>query len=127
MQNPEVVHLYLRLRDRFVDHGLVSVLIAERDGDVLGIDTWLMSCRVIGRTVENELLAQLCTRAAQLGCSRLRGVYVPSEKNGLVREIYPKLGFDPVDDRSGVTTWVYDIAGKGPSRERVHQRVGRFG
>lgn len=113
VESPKVVHLYLRLRDRFADHGLVSVLIAERNGEALEIDTWLMSCRVIGRTVENELLSQLCERAMELGCSKLRGVYIPSEKNGVVRDLYSKLGFELVGEDSGTTSWEYDIARSG--------------
>ena len=53
------VALYLRLRDRFADHGLVGVLIAERRGDVLEVHSWLMSCRVIGKTAESKFMERL--------------------------------------------------------------------
>jgi FkbH-like protein len=113
MANDAVVHMSLRLEDNLTDHGLVGVLIAMRDGDVLDIDTWLMSCRVIGRTVEHAMAANLCRRATAMGCSRLRGMYVPTAKNSLVADLYPRLGFEPVSEDRGMSTWEYDIATHG--------------
>ena len=115
MDDPGCVTLALRLRDRFADHGLVAVMIAElRGGDSLDIDTWLMSCRVIGRTVEAELLASLCGAAQALGCSAIRGTYVPTGRNGMVEGIFARFGFAPGSDQDGTTTWCYDLAGNGP-------------
>jgi len=114
MADPNCVHYSLTLRDRFADHGLVSLIIAFKSGDVLDIDSWLMSCRVIGRTVEAELLSHLCRRAGELGCSRIRGTYIPTAKNGMVKEIFGKFGFEKVSDTDGTTVWEYDLAAKGP-------------
>jgi FkbH-like protein len=104
-RDENVVHLSLRLRDRFTDHGLVGVAIAHCDGDVLDVDTWLMSCRVIGRTAERAMLGALARAARARGCTALRGTYVPTAKNGLVRELYPSLGFGLERDADGTTTW----------------------
>jgi len=109
MAEPDTVTLFLELRDRFADHGLVGVLVARRDGDALEIDTWLLSCRVIGRTAEHAMLAELAARAEALGIARLRGTYVPTERNGIVRELYGTLGFE----RTGDATWEYDLAANG--------------
>jgi FkbH-like protein len=116
--DPECVHIGLALRDRFAEHGLVGVLIAFRRGETLDIDTWLMSCRVIGRTVENEMLAELCRRAAELGCSTLRGTYAPTAKNGMVSGLYAKFGFEQVGELDGTTSWSYDLAASGPITNR---------
>lgn len=107
------VHLALRLRDRYTDHGLVSVMIARQQGDILDIDTWLMSCRVIGRTVETTMLEQLCRRAAQLGCTSLRGTYIPTQKNAMAADAYAKHGFERVGNHEGFEVWTYDLAAKG--------------
>jgi FkbH-like protein len=113
METPGAVHLFLELRDRFVDHGLVGVLIAvPRDG-ALEIDTWLLSCRVIGRRAENAMLEQLALRARNAGLARLRGIYVPTAKNGLVRDLYASLGFDLVREDGEATVWEYDLETKG--------------
>ncbi|MGC3974614.1 MAG: hypothetical protein QM771_09565 [Nitrospira sp.] len=81
IRSTDYVHLALRLRDRYTDHGLVSVMIARCEGEILDIDTWLMSCRVIGRTVEATMLEHLCRHAARLGCTPSpRNVYPDPEK-----------------------------------------------
>jgi FkbH-like protein len=116
MANPDCVHLSLRLRDRFADHGLVSLAIALKRDDALDIETWLMSCRVIGRTVEAELLKHLCLHAQRLGCHKLTGTYIPTAKNGMVKDIYARFGFDKTGDDNGVTRWCYDLNAKGPIR-----------
>ena len=105
---------YLKLQDRFADHGLVSMIMARKDKTTLDIHLWLMSCRVIGRTVEAELLAQLCELAQKQGLTQLRGTYIPSTKNGMVAGIYEKFGFDKIDEtEDGQTIWVYDLETKG--------------
>lgn len=104
--DPSCLPVCVRLRDRFADHGLVGVLLAfRREDDVAEIDTWLLSCRVIGRTLEHEMLRLLAEQAAALGCTRLRGGYVPTAKNALVADLYPRLGFraltsDPPQERT---------------------------
>jgi len=113
MEDDRYVTMYLRLRDQFVDHGLVAVLIAEASSDVLEIDTWLMSCRVIGRTVENEMLKHLCEVGSRRGCSHLRGTYIPSAKNGVVRDVFERLGFRLTSAEEDRTIWEYDIAQQG--------------
>jgi FkbH-like protein len=118
MADPDCVHCCLRLRDRFADHGLVSVLIAWRRDETLEIDTLLMSCRVIGRTVEAQMLKHLCSEAQQLGCTQIRGSYVPTDKNALVRELYSRFGFSLIGAENGMTTWEYNLALLGPIENR---------
>ncbi len=114
VHDPHCVHLALRLRDRYADHGLVSVMIARRDGSTLDIDTWLMSCRVIGRTVETTMLEHLCRRAMELGCTSLRGTYLPTQKNAMAAEAYARQGFSRLSSAEGADTWTYDLRGNGP-------------
>jgi predicted enzyme involved in methoxymalonyl-ACP biosynthesis len=71
-----------------------------------------MSCRVIGRTVEAEMLKHLCRIAAALGCHRLRGRFVPSSRNQLVKDLYSSFGFVLAEDQAGTTTWEYDLVRK---------------
>jgi FkbH-like protein len=111
-EDPTCVHLTFRLGDRFTDHGLVAVVIAFHRGAALELDTWLMSCRVIGRSLEATVLQELCRAAGERGCTELRASYVPSAKNELVRDLFPKLGFEPVDEHDGTTHWIYDLTRK---------------
>jgi FkbH-like protein len=117
MNDANCVHWYLKLRDRFADHGLVSMIIARKDGssgEVMDIDTWLMSCRVIGRTVEAELLSHVSEAAMRMGCTSIRGTYIPTAKNDMVKEIFGQFGFMKTNTApDGTTTWEYDLTKNG--------------
>src|SRR5262249_652113 len=95
MQDPGCLHFSLRLSDRFSDHGLVGLMIAVQRERLLEIDTWLMSCRVIGRTVEKTMLDYLCAQAALRGVTTVRGLYIPTAKNQVVKDLYAQLKFAP--------------------------------
>ena len=123
INDPDCAHFFLRLRDRFSDHGLVSLMITLRQGDVLEIDSWLMSCRVIGRTVEATMLASACDSAVKLGCGAIRGTYIPTAQNELVKGIYGRYSFDLTGVDDGVETWVYDLKNKGPLTNEFIQVV----
>jgi len=104
----------VRLKDRFGDHGLISVLIGRIDGDTLTLDGWLMSCRVLNRGVEQLLLNEVVAAAHRLGLRRVVGSYIQTDRNGLVRDLYKNFGFSAVDAREGVTTWCLDVDGFTP-------------
>ena len=91
------IALTVRLKDRFSDYGLVSVVfgVAQVDAELptLEIDTWLMSCRVIGRTLEPLVLRALVERSVRRGYRRIVGQYLPTAKNALVSGLYGDLGF----------------------------------
>jgi len=121
LTDPSVLGLHLRLVDRFADHGIIGVIIGRDAGDgALDIDTWLMSCRVLGRGVELASLAVLAAAARNRGYTRLIGHYMPTAKNGMVREHYPNLGFaaQSVDD-GGVTSWVLELAAELPAADAI--------
>jgi FkbH-like protein len=95
----DVIVLAFGLSDKFGDQGLVSTLIASRDGNDLRIDSWLMSCRVFSRTAEQFIVRGLIEHAQGVGATRLVGEYRPTPRNGVVADLYPKLGFTPINDR----------------------------
>ena len=98
MIRPDVVVLGFRLADRFGDHGLTSTLIAVREGDALRIDSWLMSCRIFARSAEQFMLRGLIEIAREMGAERLLGEYRPTDKNAVVAELYPSMGFAAAGD-----------------------------
>ena len=99
--------LQVRLTDRFGDNGMISVVICRQDEpQVWTVDTWLMSCRVLGRGVENAVLAEIVRQAQARGVSSLIGEYLPTDRNGMVRDHYQKLGFAAVSqDEDGRSLW----------------------
>ena len=115
--SPGAVALAFRLSDKFGDNGLISVVLARPDpalnDDELLIDTWLMSCRVLGRQVECAVLEVLSRAASRAGYRALIGEYRRTERNGMVAEHYPKLGFQQHAMLNGaepeVSFWRYEL------------------
>jgi FkbH-like protein len=104
--DPACFTLQVRLVDRFGDNGMICVIICRpQPASEWEIDTWLMSCRVLGRRVEQMVLREILFHARERGIRRLIGVYLPSEKNRMVQDHYAKLGFRLVDSGSSATTW----------------------
>ena len=93
MNDREFVSYSMRLKDRFGDHGLISVVIGKKSGETMQLDTWLMSCRVLKRQVEEEVLNEIARLARARDCSRLEGVFLPTPKNEMVRDFYSRMGF----------------------------------
>lgn len=84
-----------QMSDRMASYGLIGVLFC-RPADPAGsweIDTWLMSCRTLGRQMEKFMFDRLVEAAAARGIRRIVGVYRPTAKNGLVKELYDQMGF----------------------------------
>jgi FkbH-like protein len=122
--DPDYFPFYVTLSDRFGDNGLISVVIGRRNGDELDLVTWLMSCRVIARRLEEFVLDQLVELARDAGLAGLRGRYVPTKKNGLVARHYEALGFTLTEARpDGSTTWRLGVDDRSPSDAPIAKRV----
>ena len=85
--------LQFSMQDRFGDCGLVSVVILKKEEDALFVDTWLMSCRVLKRTLEEFVVNTIVRIARAHGFRRIVGEYLPTAKNKMVEKIYPAFGF----------------------------------
>jgi FkbH-like protein len=97
------------VQDRFGSYGLISVVIGEFRRDELFIDTWVMSCRVLKRGVENLVLNELVESASRRGVKRLVGEFIPTRKNALVKDHYRNLGFLENGD-----VWMLELDGFEP-------------
>ena len=124
MANNRAFGLQLRLIDRFGDNGIISIVIGKMNGgDDLLIDTWLMSCRVLGRQVEPTTLNLVAAQAQALGAGRLVGEYRPTKKNGMVREHYARLGFTPLEAaEDGSSRAVLDLSTFTPAETFIDVR-----
>jgi FkbH-like protein len=117
--DPDVFTLQVRLTDRFGDLGMIGVVIArpvvEEGGLAWDLDTWLMSCRVLGRRVEEAKLAAVVEAARAAGARRLLGLYRPTAKNNMVSDFYAKLGFVlEGEDADGTRRYALEVAGYAP-------------
>lgn len=99
----------LRVRDRYGDLGLVGVAITRDEGNSCEIDTFLLSCRVIGRTIETALLSHLAEIARAKGLKFLRGSFLPTRKNAPAKEFYSQHGFRLESESGEGFVWVFDL------------------
>ena len=89
---------------------MISVVICQKLKEIWEIDTWLMSCRVLGRRVEEAVLQNIIEAASQSGAHKLIGKYIPTERNIIVKDHYKKLGFIKVAGEEGSTeTWELEV------------------
>lgn len=109
--DPNVIDLSFTLEDKFGDNGLIAVVIMKPlDNETLFVDTWLMSCRVLKRGMENFTLNTMVEKAKAAGYKRIVGEYLPTAKNGMVVKHYPQLGFTNIEG-SNTAKWMLDLNG----------------
>lgn len=124
---PDAFGLHFRLTDSLGDNGIISIIIARRDrkDSQMTIDTWLMSCRVLGRQVESACMNVVAQRAKNLGVAEIIGEYIPTAKNDMVKEHYQKLGFLAVSKNSGAgSVWRLQLENYVPSETLITIREG---
>jgi FkbH-like protein len=105
---------WFSLRDRFGDHGLVSVVVLQSEGNALAIDSWVMSCRVFSRGLEELVFLEMVRAARKLEVTRLIGRYRPTSKNRPVADLFQRMGFtlDGVEEEG--TRWILDLSSPIP-------------
>ena len=96
--NPRYITRYYTLRDRFGEHGLIAVVILEKRENELFVNEWLMSCRVLKRSMEQFIADSILRAAREAGVARVVGEYIPTPKNAMVKDLYASMGFRPLGD-----------------------------
>jgi FkbH-like protein len=91
--------IFVELHDRFDNYGIISCIILKYEGPDCFIDTWVMSCRVLKRQIENLVFNHIIKQAGQHGCQYITGEYIPTEKNKMVSRLLDGLGFAPVEEQ----------------------------
>jgi FkbH-like protein len=112
LDQPGTIALQFRLADRFGDNGLIAAMLARpQTAGRHVVDTLLMSCRVLGRGVELAMMNALVALARQRGVRELVGEYLATGRNGLVADLYHRLGFTamPQDTAGGATRWSLEL------------------
>lgn len=126
-QDRDRVALYGRLRDRFGDNGLVSVIFGSFRDQVLHVDLWVMSCRVLKRGMEYAMFDAVIEECLERGVRKIVGVYIPTKKNAMVAGHYSELGFRPsgeiLTDR---TVWEFEISDALEPKAKHIRRITRI-
>jgi FkbH-like protein len=108
-QSAQHYTLQVAVRDRFGDNGMISAVICNKRGEEWEIDSWLMSCRVLNRRVEQAVCNRIARDALRAGARRLIGLYLPTERNGIVRDLFQRLGFEQGEATATQQRWVLDL------------------
>jgi FkbH-like protein len=103
----------IRVKDRFGDNGIVGVAVTRDQAGRCEIDTLLLSCRVIGRTIETAFLAHIAAQARQRGNTLLSGWFLPSQKNAPAKDFYSSHEFTAKDQRPEGSYWERDLSRSG--------------
>ena len=99
----------LRVTDRFGDNGIVGVAIVQRRDETVHVESFLLSCRVIGRTVETAFLAFLSDWAKDWGLTAMEGEFIPTAKNAPAADFYARHGFTRIGDNDSESRWRLDL------------------
>ena len=92
-----------KVKDKFGDNGITGVYIVKKEEKEWIIDTFLLSCRIIGRGVEDALLSEIIKRAKKEGVKKVKGVFIPTKKNKPAEKFFEEFGFKKENEY-----WVFD-------------------
>lgn len=107
--NPDYTVVALNSRDKFGDSGITGLIVLRREKTDAHIDTFLMSCRILGRTIENKFLDTVISILAKEGVKTVKGIYIPTKKNTQVSELYDKFGFSLLNESTEFKEYTLDI------------------
>ena len=108
--DPQYLTLCGRLEDKFGDNGVVSIVIGRKEKDVLQIELWLMSCRVLKRDMEYAMMDTLMKQCRDCGIRQIYGYFYPTAKNAMVKDFYALQGFEKLEeDVDGNAKWSFRI------------------
>lgn len=108
--DPQYLTLCGRLEDKFGDNGVVSIVIGRKEKDVLHIELWLMSCRVLKRDMEYAMMDTLVKQCRDYGIRQIYGYFYPTAKNAMVKDFYALQGFEKLEeDADGNAKWSFRI------------------
>ena len=88
----------ISLKDKFGDYGLISLVLLEKKENIAEVNTWIMSCRVLKRGVEELAVNEVVAAAQKMNCLIVQGKYLPTPKNGMVKELYKNMGFTVINE-----------------------------
>ena len=93
-----------QVSDKFGDNGITGVYIINKQEKVWFIDTFLLSCRIMGRGVENGIISQILIDAKNNGVEEIRANFIPTQKNKPAENFLPDFGFKKQGD-----VWIYKL------------------
>jgi FkbH-like protein len=103
------VVLHGQATDKFGDHGIVICATARIEGDTAQLQSFLMSCRVVGRAIETAFLGALLEHLNARGVRSVRGTFIPTKRNALVSDFYRRAGFSALAPEGETEDWLWHM------------------
>lgn len=119
LQSPDWMIIQARLNDKFGDSGIITVAALHFDRKVATIDNWFMSCRVFDRKIEQEMIALFVLAARAHGCRTMQGAYTATKKNGVVENLYNRMGFKLAEVSENGSNWILDLSTFTPKPTQI--------
>ena len=117
--------IYLSLRDKYGDNGIIGVIVGRVEPQVLSIEEWVMSCRVLARGVEQFAMNYMVAEARERGLQIIKARYVPTAKNGMVKNFFGGMGFRQVSESAdGVIDWDLETSAYQPGVHFIEVDAG---
>ena len=112
-ENESFQVITITLSDKFGDSGLTGLAIIDKNASESWlIETFLLSCRILGRKAEDALLAHIIDTAKKEGAKSISGNFIPSEKNIPAKDFYNNCGFKKIDNVGNIETWKFDLSNR---------------
>lgn len=109
MSSKNHIGLYGKLKDKFGDNGIITVVIGKQENKSLHMELWLMSCRVLKRDMEFAMMDDIVSRAKQKGIEKIIGYYYKTTKNNMVSDFYAKFGFKKIEEKCNDSVWELNV------------------
>jgi FkbH-like protein/thioester reductase-like protein len=117
----------VKVSDRFGDYGFVGLIIAKQQETILQVETFLLSCRVLGKKVEHQMLQYLAKLADAQGCLQIALTYTITERNQPIRDFYQSLALDPINEPKGQillgTSQIDSLLAKGKTHYKIEPEM----
>lgn len=108
-KEPNHLCLYGKMEDKFGDNGVVAISMGHLEEETMFVDLWLMSCRVLKRDMEKAMMDVFVEKAKKMGAKKIVGIYLPTAKNGMVKNFYGEQGFNLVEESEDGSRWELNI------------------
>jgi len=112
IESDDYLVLMSSMEDRFGDNGKIALMIVERNGRRARIDSFLMSCRVMGRYVENQFVDYVENMLANMGVEEIEAEYITTKKSAPVKNFWDSLGYKRVKEEDGKVQYCLRISEK---------------
>lgn len=107
--NDKIFTFQISFKDKFSDYGIIALIVCEKNKSNLLIKNWVMSCRILNRTLENFILNQIIDFCKKKKILNLNGIYIPTKKNVLVKNLYNKLSFNLVNKKKNAINYTLNV------------------